>query len=74
LENRDIMEEKRKIKIKVEDLIFGKRKQEALALLKKGFQRRNPEEDKMYLLVNNVSFEIMEGEILYYGPVVGNLL
>jgi glycine betaine/proline transport system ATP-binding protein len=44
------MEEKRKIKIKVEDLtlIFGKRKQEALALLKKGFQRRNPEEDKMY--------------------------
>jgi hypothetical protein len=40
LENRDIMEEKRKIKIKVEDLIFGKRKQEALALLKKGVSKR----------------------------------
>jgi glycine betaine/proline transport system ATP-binding protein len=44
------MEEKKKIKIKVEDLtlIFGKRKQEALALLKKGFQKKKPEEDKMY--------------------------
>jgi glycine betaine/proline transport system ATP-binding protein len=40
------MEEKRKIKIKVEDLIFGKRKQEALALLKKGFQRRNLKKTK----------------------------
>jgi hypothetical protein len=49
LENRDIMEEKRKIKSRLRTtLIFGKRKQEALALLKKGFQRRNPQEDKMY--------------------------
>jgi glycine betaine/proline transport system ATP-binding protein len=60
------MEEKRKIKIKVEDLtlIFGKRKQEALALLKKGFQRRNLKKTKCTVGVNNVSFEIMEGEIL----------
>jgi hypothetical protein len=45
----EILWRRKKIKIKVEDLtlIFGKRKQEALALLKKGFQR-NPEEDKMY--------------------------
>jgi glycine betaine/proline transport system ATP-binding protein len=57
------MEEKRKIKIKVEDLtlIFGKRKQEAL--LKKGFQRRNLKKTKCTVGVNN-SFEIMEGEIL----------
>jgi glycine betaine/proline transport system ATP-binding protein len=36
------MEEKRKIKIKVEDLtlIFGKRKQEALLYLRKGFQKK----------------------------------
>jgi hypothetical protein len=46
----EILWRRKKNKIKVEDLtlIFGKRKQEALALLKKGFQRRNPEEDKMY--------------------------
>jgi hypothetical protein len=41
------MEEKKKIKIKVEDLtLIGKRKQEALALLKKGFQRRNLKKTK----------------------------
>jgi ABC-type proline/glycine betaine transport system ATPase subunit len=35
------MEEKRKIKSRLRTtLIFGKRKQEALALLKKGFQKK----------------------------------
>jgi glycine betaine/proline transport system ATP-binding protein len=38
----EILWKRKKIKIKVEDLtlIFGKRKQEALALLKKGFQKK----------------------------------
>jgi glycine betaine/proline transport system ATP-binding protein len=61
------MEEKRKIKIKVEDLtlIFGKRKQEALALLKKGVSKEEIlKKTKCTVGVNNVSFEIMEGEIL----------
>jgi glycine betaine/proline transport system ATP-binding protein len=60
------MEEKRKIKIKVEDLtlIFGKRKQEALALLKKGVSEEILKKTKCTVGVNNVSFEIMEGEIL----------
>jgi hypothetical protein len=39
LENRDIMEEKRKIKIKVEDLT-NFRKTGALALLKKGVSKK----------------------------------
>jgi ABC-type proline/glycine betaine transport system ATPase subunit len=40
------MEEKGKIKIKVEDLtlIFGKRKQGLLLYLRKGFQRRKKED------------------------------
>jgi glycine betaine/proline transport system ATP-binding protein len=58
------MEEKRKIKIKVEDLIFGKRKQEALALLKKRVSKKKKSSRKCTVGVNNVSFEIMEGEIL----------
>jgi glycine betaine/proline transport system ATP-binding protein len=60
------MEDKRKIKIKVEDLtlIFGKRKQEALALLKKGVSKEEIlKKTKCTVGVNNVSFEIMEGEI-----------
>jgi glycine betaine/proline transport system ATP-binding protein len=60
------MEEKRKIKIKVEDLtlIFGKRKQEALALLEKGISKEEIlKKTKCTVGVNKVSFEIMEGEI-----------
>jgi glycine betaine/proline transport system ATP-binding protein len=60
------MEEKRKIKIKVEDLtlIFGKRKQEALALLKKGISKEEIlQKTKCTVGVNKVSFEIKEGEI-----------
>jgi glycine betaine/proline transport system ATP-binding protein len=60
------MEEKRKIKIKVEDLtlIFGKRKQEALALLKKGVSKEEIlQKTKCTVGVNKVSFEIKEGEI-----------
>jgi glycine betaine/proline transport system ATP-binding protein len=60
------MEDKRKIKIKVEDLtlIFGKRKQEALALLKRGVSKEEIlKKTKCTVGVNNVSFEIKEGEI-----------
>ncbi|EIA07896.1 glycine betaine/L-proline ABC transporter ATP-binding protein [Flavobacterium frigoris] len=60
------MEEKRKIKIKVEDLtlIFGKRKQEALALLEKGISKEEIlKKTKCTVGVNKVSFEIKEGEI-----------
>jgi glycine betaine/proline transport system ATP-binding protein len=60
------MEDKRKIKIKVEDLtlIFGKRKQEALALLQKGISKEEIlKKTKCTVGVNKVSFEIMEGEI-----------
>jgi glycine betaine/proline transport system ATP-binding protein len=60
------MEDKRKIKIKVEDLtlIFGKRKQEALALLKRGVSKEEIlKKTKCTVGVNNVSLEIKEGEI-----------
>jgi glycine betaine/proline transport system ATP-binding protein len=60
------MEDKRKIKIKVEDLtlIFGKLKQEALALLKRGVSKEEIlKKTKCTVGVNNVSFEIKEGEI-----------
>ncbi|MGZ2371524.1 quaternary amine ABC transporter ATP-binding protein [Ancylomarina sp. YFZ004] len=60
------MVDKRKIKIKVEDLtlIFGKRKQEALALLEKGVSKEEIlKKTKCTVGVNKVNFEIKEGEI-----------
>ena len=60
------MADKRKIKIKVEDLtlIFGKRKQEALALLEKGISKEEIlKKTKCTVGVNKVNFEIKEGEI-----------
>ncbi len=60
------MADKRKIKIKVEDLtlIFGKRKQEALALLEKGVSKEEIlKKTKCTVGVNKVNFEIKEGEI-----------
>src|SRR5680860_920886 len=60
------MTDKRKIKIKVEDLtlIFGKRKQEALSLLEKGISKDEIlKKTKCTVGVNKVSFEIQEGEI-----------
>ena len=60
------MADKRKIKIKVEDLtlIFGKRKQEALALLDKGVSKEEIlKKTKCTVGVNKVNFEIKEGEI-----------
>lgn len=56
----------RKIKIKVEDLtlIFGKRKQEALALLEKGISKEEIlKKTKCTIGVNKVNFEIKEGEV-----------
>ncbi|WP_461633463.1 quaternary amine ABC transporter ATP-binding protein [Labilibaculum euxinus] len=60
------MTDQRKIKIKVEDLtlIFGKRKQEALALLDKGISKEEIlKKTKCTVGVNKVNFEIKEGEI-----------
>tara|TARA_R110001583_G_scaffold61148_1_gene181043 strand:- start:1766 stop:3010 length:1245 start_codon:yes stop_codon:yes gene_type:complete len=60
------MADKRKIKIKVEDLslIFGKRKQEALTLLEKGVSKEEIlKKTKCTVGVNKVNFEIKEGEI-----------
>ncbi|WP_372645128.1 glycine betaine/L-proline ABC transporter ATP-binding protein [Ancylomarina sp.] len=60
------MSDKRKIKIKVEDLtlIFGKRKREALALLEKGVSKDEIlKKTKCTVGVNKVNFEIKEGEI-----------
>jgi glycine betaine/proline transport system ATP-binding protein len=60
------MTDKRKIKIKVEDLtlIFGKRKQEALTLLEKGISKEEIlKKTKCTVGVNKVNFEIREGEI-----------
>jgi glycine betaine/proline transport system ATP-binding protein len=60
------MTDKRKIKIKVEDLtlIFGKRKQEALTLLDKGVSKEEIlKKTKCTVGVNKVNFEILEGEI-----------
>jgi glycine betaine/proline transport system ATP-binding protein len=63
------MEETRKIKIKVEELslIFGKNKetkQKALQMLKKGISKTDIlEKTKCTVGVNNVSFDIYEGEV-----------
>lgn len=60
------MEDKRKIKIKVEDLtlIFGKRKREALSLLEKGISKEEIlKRTKCTIGVNKASFEIKEGEV-----------
>jgi len=60
------MEDKRKIKIKVEDLtlIFGKRKLEALSLLKKGVSKEEIlKKTKCTVGVNKVNLEIKEREI-----------
>ncbi len=60
------MADKRKIKIKVEDLtlIFGKRKQEAHSLLEKGISKEEIlKKTKCTVGVNKVNFEIKEGEI-----------
>lgn len=63
------MEETRKIKIKVEELslIFGKNKrnkEEALAMLGKGISKAKIlEKTKCTVGVNNVSFDVYEGEI-----------
>lgn len=60
------MTDKRKTKIKVEDLIliFGKRKHEALALLEKGISKDEIlKKTKCTVGVNKASFEIKEGEI-----------
>lgn len=60
------MADKRKIKIKVEDLtlIFGKRKQEALALLEKGVSKDEIlKKTKCTVGVNKANFEIKEGEV-----------
>ncbi len=60
------MPDKRKIKIKVEDLtlIFGKRKQEALKLLEQGVSKDEIlKKTKCTVGVNRASFEIKEGEV-----------
>ena len=60
------MEDKRKIKIKVEDLtlIFGKRSHEALSLLEKGVSKDEIlKKTKCTVGVNKVNFEIKEGEV-----------
>ncbi|BAX81448.1 quaternary amine ABC transporter ATP-binding protein [Labilibaculum antarcticum] len=60
------MADKRKIKIKVEDLtlIFGKRKQDALALLEKGVSKDEIlKKTKCTVGVNKANFEIKEGEV-----------
>ena len=60
------MSDNRKIKIKVEDLtlIFGKRKQDALTLLRKGVSKEEIlERTKCTVGVNRASFEIKEREI-----------
>lgn len=60
------MADKRKRKIKVENLtlIFGKRKQEALALLEKGISKEEIlKKTKCTVGVNKVNLEIKEGEI-----------
>ena len=60
------MEDKRKIKIKVEDLtlIFGKHKHEALSLLEKGISKEEIlKKTKCTVGVNKVNFEIKEGEV-----------
>lgn len=60
------MVDNRDIKLKVEDLtlIFGKRKREALALLKKGISKEEIlRKTKCTVGVSRVSFEVREGEI-----------
>jgi len=60
------MEEKKNIILKVEDLtlIFGKKKQEALALLKKGVSKNEIlKRTKCTVGVNKANFEIEQGEI-----------
>lgn len=60
------MADDRKIKIHVEDLtlIFGKRKQEALKLLKQGVSKEEIlKKTKCTVGVNNVNFKIKEGEV-----------
>lgn len=60
------MIDNRKTKIKVENLtlIFGKRKQEALALLEKGMSKDSIlKKTKCTIGVNKANFEIKEGEI-----------
>lgn len=60
------MADNRKIKIKVENLtlIFGKRKQEALALLEKGISKEEIlKKTKCTIGVNKVNFEIKTGEV-----------
>ncbi len=60
------MTDKRKTKIHVENLtlIFGKRKQEALKLLQKGFSKEAIlKKTKCTVGVNNANLEIKEGEI-----------
>ncbi len=60
------MTDKRKTKIRVEDLtlIFGKRKQEALKLLQKGFSKEAIlKKTKCTVGVNNANLDIKEGEI-----------
>lgn len=54
------------IKLRVEDLtlIFGKRKKEALAMLKQGFSKAEIlEKTKCAVGINRASFEVYEGEI-----------
>ncbi|MCD1295058.1 ABC transporter ATP-binding protein [Methanocella sp. CWC-04] len=58
--------EERKVKVKVEDLskIFGQKPQKALELLKKGNKKKEIfEKTGQNVAVNNVSFEVYEGEI-----------
>ncbi len=60
------MTEQKNIRLKVEDLtlIFGKRKQEALALLEKGVSKSEIlKRTKCTIGVNKANFEIEEGEI-----------
>lgn len=60
------MSSNKNVKLKVEDLtlIFGKRKREALALLKKGVSKEEIlRKTKCTIGVNRVNFEVYEGEI-----------